>query len=74
MASSHVILTVLSPDEDSDVMDESPNVFQRLSLLRGIAQKVFESIGSDRPFVARPAREARDILKNMNDSSLQGLF
>ncbi|KAK2463021.1 hypothetical protein APHAL10511_004676 [Amanita phalloides] len=73
-ASSQVILAVLSPDEDSEIIDDTPNIFQKLSLLRGVAQKVLQSIGSDRPFIAKPAREARDLLKNMDDSSLQGLF
>lgn len=73
-ASSIIIYTVLSPDEDLDVIDDTPNIFQKLHLLRGVAQKIFQSIGSDRPFIAKPAREARDLLKNMDDSSLQGLF
>ena len=73
-ASSLVILTVLSPDEGLDIIDDRPNLFQKLSLLRGVAQKILQSIGSDRSFIAKPAREARDLLKNMGDSSLQGLF
>ena len=72
-ASSLIILRVLSPDDDEDEVD-LPNVFQKLSLLRSVAQKILQSIGSDRPFIAKPAREARDILKNMGESSLQGLF
>ena len=56
------------------MIDDTPNLFQKLSLLRGVAQKILQSIGSDRPFIAKPAREARDLLKNTDDSSLQGLF
>ena len=56
------------------MIDDTPNLFQKLSLLRGVAQKTLQSIGSDRPFIAKPAREARDLLKNTDDSSLQGLF
>ena len=73
-ASSLVIQTILSPDEGLDMIDDTPNLFQKLSLLRGVAQKILQSIGSDRPFIAKPAREARDLLKNTDDSSLQGLF
>lgn len=71
--SSHVILAVLSPDEESDPIDE-PNLFQKLSLLRSVAQKVQESAGNEKPIIARPAREARDLLKELDDESLEGLF
>jgi len=71
--SSHAILAVLSQHEDSDRSGE-PNLFQELSLLRHVAQKVLESVASDKPIIARPAREARDILKALGDDSLQGLF
>ncbi|KAF8627766.1 hypothetical protein AX17_006131 [Amanita inopinata Kibby_2008] len=74
LASSQVILTILSPDEYFIIGDDTQNVFQKLSLLRAVAQKVLQSIGNDRPFIARPAREARDLLKNIDDDSLQGLF
>ena len=66
--SSHTILAVLSSEQEGD------NLFQSLSLLRSIAQKVQESIASDKPSVGRPAREARDILKELDDESLQGFF
>ena len=71
--SSQTILAVLSQYEDSD-HSASQNLFQKLSLLRGVAQKVQESIASDKPIIGRPAREARDILKTIDDESLQGLF
>jgi hypothetical protein len=73
--SSHVILAVLSQQEDSRRSSmQRPNLFQQLTLLRSIAQKVKESVSSDKPIIARPAREARDVLKTMEDESLQGLF
>jgi len=70
--SSQTILAVLSQHGDSPI--EKPNLFQELSLLRSVAQKVQESVASDKPIIARPAREAREILKTLDDDSLQGLF
>jgi hypothetical protein len=73
--SSQTILAVLSQHEDFDHSStQQPNLFQELSLLRSVAQKVQESVASDKPIIGRPAREARDILKAMDDESLQGLF
>jgi len=69
------ILAVLSPHEDFDHSStQQMSLFQRLSLLRSVAQKVQESVASDKPIIGRPAREAREILKTMDDESLQGLF
>ena len=70
--SSQVILAVVSADEDTE--DEGPNLFQKLNLMRKVAQKALESAASDKPFIARPAREARDRIKEMDDDSLLGLF
>ncbi|KAG6810659.1 hypothetical protein H0H92_010871 [Tricholoma furcatifolium] len=70
MLGAHIILAVLTPDEDFD----PPNLFQQLHLLRSVAQKVLESIGNEKPNIARPSREARDLLKDMEDDSLDGLF
>lgn len=50
------------------------SLLQDLSLLRSVAQKVQESAASDKPIIARPAREARDILKEMDDEDLHGFF
>ena len=73
MLSSQVIFAVLDTPEDEEASDE-PNLFQKLSLLRQVAQKVLASAASDRPAVSRPAREARDILKTLSDDALKGLF
>ncbi|KDQ56445.1 hypothetical protein JAAARDRAFT_36597 [Jaapia argillacea MUCL 33604] len=67
--SSHSILAILSSSQD-----DTSNIFQTLSLIRPIAQRVLESIGSDKPSIARPARESRDLLKGLEDDSLVGLF
>lgn len=70
--SSQTILAVLLRSEESD--DDDSNLFRELSLLRSVAQKVQESAASDKPIIARPARESRDILKGLDDEELQGLF
>lgn len=70
--SSQVILAVVSPDEDE--VGEGSNLFQKLKVLRRVTQKVLESAASDKPFVSRPAREARDIIKQLDDDMLLGLF
>ncbi|KAJ6581434.1 armadillo-type protein [Mycena capillaripes] len=72
VVASHTIVALLTPDEESHTSE--PNLFQKLSLLRSVAQKVQESASSDKPFVARPAREARELLKALEDESLQGFF
>jgi hypothetical protein len=70
--SSHTILAVLTPNEDAAT--DGPNLFQKLSLLRSVAQKVAESVAIDKPAISRPAREARDILKELDDESILGIF
>ncbi|KAF5374683.1 hypothetical protein D9615_008940 [Tricholomella constricta] len=72
MLAAHVILAVLTPDEEADDIPE--NLFQKLSLLKNVAQKVLESIGNEKPSIARPSREARELLKELDDESLDGLF
>lgn len=72
--SAHVILAVLTIDEDDDSDDEEQNLFQKLSLIRSVAQKVQESAANEKPSIARPSREARDLLKDLDDENLDGLF
>jgi hypothetical protein len=67
--SSHSVLAVLSDEEE-----HIPNVFQRLSLMRSVAQKVRESATNEKPSIGRPSREAKELLKRLDDESLQGLF
>ncbi|KAL0955554.1 hypothetical protein HGRIS_001793 [Hohenbuehelia grisea] len=69
---SRILLATLTPDDDDD--ERTPNVFQQLSVLRPVAQKVQESAGNERPSIARPAREARELIKELDDESLKGLF
>ena len=70
---SHCILAVVAPNDEDDLV-EGPNVFQRLGVLRKVAQKAQESAANEKPSIARPAREARDALRALGDDILQGLF
>ncbi len=58
--SSRVILAVL--DAASEAGGKEPNLFENLGLMASVAQKVHESCANERPNIARPAREARDLL------------
>ena len=72
---SHCLRAVFCPDDDIEAgEDASQNVFQSLGVLRRVAQKVLESAVNEKPSIARPAREARDALKTLEDETLQGLF
>jgi len=64
---------MLTPPEGS-TYDEALNLFQNLSVLRSVAHKVQESIAVDKPSIARPAREARELLKELDDETIQGVF
>ncbi|KAK0468862.1 armadillo-type protein [Armillaria novae-zelandiae] len=72
--SSHTLLAVLSSDEEGDSPTDGENLFQKLGLMRSVAQKVIESAGNEKPSIARPAREAREALRYIDDESLQGLL
>jgi hypothetical protein len=65
-------LALLTPDEDGH--QPSTNLFQQLSLLPSVTQKVLQSAASDKPAISRPAREARELLKALDDESILGLF
>ncbi|KAI0688462.1 ARM repeat-containing protein [Cytidiella melzeri] len=62
--SSHCILAALSPREEDDT-DTAPNLFVQLGVVQSIAQKISESVSSDRPAISRPAREARELMKTL---------
>lgn len=63
---SHCTLAILSRIEEDDASYEDViGVFQ--NNLRSVAQKVQESIGTDKPNIARPAREAKELLKRLDD-------
>lgn len=70
--SSQAILAILADAEESESKD--PNVFTQLGQLREVAVKVKESAASDKPNIGRPAREARELLKSLEDDDLLGVF
>jgi hypothetical protein len=60
MISSRVVLAVL--EAASEDPSGGPNLFENVGLLASVAAKVNESCTSDRSNIARPAREARELL------------
>ncbi|KIY43656.1 translational activator GCN1 [Fistulina hepatica ATCC 64428] len=70
--SSHAILAVLEAQSEDD--SHLPNVFENLGLLRDVAQKVQESTLNEKPSIARPAREARELLKALGNGAVDGIF
>lgn len=63
--SSHCILALLTTD-DGIPGSAVPSPFH--SVLPSIARKVQESIGTEKPNIARPAREAKELLRKLDDS------
>lgn len=72
--SSVCVLAIVSPDEDDEHGKRQQDLFQKLGVLRSVAQKVLESAASDKPSIARPARLAKEALRSLDDESLHGLF
>jgi len=75
--SSFVLLAVVDAqaNEDSDFYtNHEPNLFQQLDVMKVAAQKILESAANEKPVIARPAREARDWVRQLEDESLRGLF
>ena len=66
--SSHCILAALTPAEGSHSEDANATLFRALSVLKSISQKISESVASERPAIARPAREAKELLKTVDDA------
>ncbi|KAN0130768.1 ARM repeat-containing protein [Lactarius tabidus] len=63
--SSYSIVAFLNT-EDGTQLASVPKPFR--SLLPSIAQKIQESIGTEKPNIARPAREAKELLRKLDDS------
>jgi len=57
---SHAILAALSTEDDG--IPNEKNVFQKLGIMQHIALRVKKFITVDKPSVARPAREAKELL------------
>jgi hypothetical protein len=63
--SSYSIVAFLNT-EDGTSLAAVPKPFR--SSLPSIAQKIQESIGTEKPNIARPAREAKELLRKLDDS------
>ncbi|KAH9976102.1 ARM repeat-containing protein [Lactifluus volemus] len=63
--SSHSILAFLTTN-DGTPPTTVPTPFR--SILPSIARKIQESIGTEKPNIARPAREAKELLRRLDDS------
>ena len=75
--SSHAILAVLQPEETDEPVRADETLFAKLGVLRSVALKVKESAANERPAISRPARDAREVLKEMavdGEESLVGIF
>ena len=75
--SSHTILAVLQPEETDERIQPNETLFAKLGVLRSVALKVKESAANERPAISRPARDARDVLKEMagdGEEILVGIF
>ncbi|CAE7122272.1 unnamed protein product [Rhizoctonia solani] len=60
------------------VVQDSPQTLITFKCAPSVVKKVVQSIGTDQPSVSRPAREARDVLKNSpawkDDATVQAAF
>jgi len=66
---SHITSAVLSADDP-----EQNGLFREMGLLRSVAKKVLENIGSDKHSISRLSRESRDLLRASQEDELQGVF
>jgi len=66
---SNITSAVLSADDP-----EQSGLFQEMGLLRSVAKKILENIGSDKHSISRISRESKDLLKASQEDELQGVF
>lgn len=66
---SIITCAVLSADDP-----QQSGLFQEMGLLRSVAKKVLENIGSDKHSISRFSRESKDLLKVLHEDDLQGVF
>jgi len=62
---SHCVLALLTADDDA-LPDTVPEPFR--PILPSIARKIQESIGTEKANIARPAREAKELLRKLDNS------
>lgn len=66
---SNLTSAVLSADDP-----EQNGLFREMGLLRSVAKKILENIGSDKHSISRLSRESKDLLKALHEDELQGVF
>jgi len=66
---SNLTSAVLSADDP-----EQNGLFQKMGLLRSVAKKILDNIGSDKHSISRLSRESKDLLKALHGDELQGVF
>ena len=75
--SSHAILAVLQPEDTDECVRPDETLFAKQGVLRSVALKAKESMANECPAISRPARDAREVLKEMEvdgGESLVGIF
>lgn len=66
---SNITSAVLSADDP-----EQSGLFRKIGLLRSVAKKILDNIGSDKHSISRLSRESKDLLKALHEDELQGVF
>ena len=60
------------------IMEDAPEAFLELDIVEDVLKKVQASVGSDSSAIARPAREAREIMKSnskwQEDKTVQAIL
>ena len=70
-------MAVLQPEDADECVRPDETLFAKLGVFRSVALKVKESAANERPAISRPARDAREVLKEMavdGEESLVGIF
>ena len=71
--SPRTILAVFKPECADGRVRADETLFGQLGVLRSVALKVKESAANERPAISRPARDAREVLKEMAADGEEGL-
>jgi len=66
---SNITSAVLSAEDP-----EQNGLFRKMGLLRTVAKKILDNIGSDKHSISRLSRESKDLLKALHEDELQGVF
>ena len=70
-------MAVLQPEDTDECVRPDETLFAKQGVLRSVALKAKESMANECPAISRPARDAREVLKEMEvdgGESLVGIF